>query len=290
MKLINIGEKGYLVDVNEFNKVTTVDECDNLLERELEVRTRDNIVVGEDCYKELVEKKRASLTKKVEDKQQIINKLKVELATARRAMSEVEEIRAKVAELEGVINHLNVKHGEELQQIEETHTIHVSELQEHYESALELKDKELAEYKSNDNELITSLKAEVERLRKVESAFEVQIQNITKAHEERAINFDKVKSGYKDKIHGLNEQLKIVVERKDKLEEQVRDQLAHIKDQDERIRSMSSQIQQYKVAKEKSDFVIQKSAEYYDDYTEFLETIGKEFIQEFETESTSDEE
>lgn len=290
MKLINIGEKGYLVDVNEFNKVTTVEECDKLLERELEVRTRDNIVVGEECYKELVEKKRASLTKKVEDKQQIINKLKVELATARRAMLEVEEIRAKVAELEGVINHLNAKHGEELQQIEETHTIHVSELQEHYGSALELKDKELAEYKSNDNELITSLKAEVERLRKVESAFEVQIQNITKAHEERAINFDKVKSGYKEKIHGLNEQLKIVVERKDKLEEQVRDQLAHIKDQDERIRSMSSQIQQYKVAKEKSDFVIQKSAEYYDDYTEFLETIGKEFVQEFDDESTSDEE
>ena len=97
-----------------------------------------------------------------------------------------------------------------------------------------------------------------------------------------------MKSGYKDKIHGLNEQLKIVVERKDKLEEQTRDQLAHIKDQDERIRSMSSQIQQYKVAKEKSDFVIQKSAEYYDDYTEFLETIGKEFVQEFETESAED--
>ena len=35
MKLINIGEKGYLVDVNEFNKVATIDECDKLLEREL---------------------------------------------------------------------------------------------------------------------------------------------------------------------------------------------------------------------------------------------------------------
>ena len=284
MKLINIGEKGYLVDIDKFNKIQTEDDCLKLLEEPLVTRTHDNLVVDEGSYRILVQRKRESLIKKTSDKQKEINQLRVELATARRALKDASEIGEQIDKMDGQIRLLQAKHEDEIKTLKDAHQQEIAEVEHRFEAIIEQKDKELDEREVGNNELIESLKEENERLRKVEAAYGVQITHITKAHEERACNFDRAKQRYKDKIHSLGQQLETITKHKKELENKIEENQALIEKLRQKLDTQDEQIQQFKVNKEKSDFVIHKASEYYDDFTEFLEITGNEFNKEFDEE------
>ena len=92
MKLIKVGETGYLVSPTHISSITSIEECEKLLQAEPVKRTVDNIVVSYDTYKELVDKKKQSIIEKKENQQRTINKLRVDLATKERELKDAREL------------------------------------------------------------------------------------------------------------------------------------------------------------------------------------------------------
>ena len=301
MKLIKVGETGYLVSPTHISSITSIEECEKLLQAEPVKRTVDNIVVSYDTYKELVDKKKQSIIEKKENQQRTINKLRVDLATKERELKDARELfDTKSLKALDVIKDLRIQialrdekekqqvseYENQLKELKEAHKNEILALSDEHKSELEIKNQELsAKNEEVDNEiqsLRSALVDEKERRFTIEKAFEAQIKTLTQIHEQRTTNLSNKVKVEKEKVHKLGSQIEKVAEQKEKLEEETKAKQETIRALTEEIRTLRTAIRKNEVGLSQLSYVVTQARKHYDGFDEFIKVAAEEFNKEFE--------
>lgn len=308
MKLIKVGETGYLVSPTHISSITSIEECDKLLQAEPIKRTADNIVVSYDTYKELVDKKKQSIIEKKENQQRTINKLRVDLATKERELKDARELfDTKSIKALDVIKDLRIQialrdekdkqqvseYENTIKELKEAHKNELLALSEEHKNALEIKNQELsAKNEEIDNEiqsLRSALVDEKERRFTIEKAFEAQIKTLTQIHEQRTTNLSNKVKVEKEKVHKLGSQIEKVAEQKEKLEEEVSAKQETIRALTEEIRTLRTAIRKNEVGLSQLSYVVTQARKHYDGFDEFIKVAAEEFNKEFEEDEVTED-
>lgn len=308
MKLIKVGETGYLVSPTHISSITSIEECDKLLQAEPIKRTADNIVVSYDTYKELVDKKKQSIIEKKENQQRTINKLRVDLATKERELKDARELfDTKSLKALDVIKDLRIQialrdekdkqqvseYENTIKELKEAHKNELLALSDEHKSALEIKNQELsAKNEEIDNEiqsLRSALVDEKERRFTIEKAFEAQIKTLTQIHEQRTTNLSNKVKVEKEKVHKLGSQIEKVAEQKEKLEEEVSAKQETIRALTEEIRTLRTAIRKNEVGLSQLSYVVTQARKHYDGFDEFIKVAAEEFNKEFEEDEVTED-
>ena len=308
MKLIKVGETGYLVSPTHISSITSIEECDKLLQAEPIKRTADNIVVSYDTYKELVDKKKQSIIEKKENQQRTINKLRVDLATKERELKDARELfDTKSLKALDVIKDLRIQialrdekdkqkvseYENTIKELKEAHKNELLALSDEHKSALEIKNQELsAKNEEIDNEiqsLRSALVDEKERRFTIEKAFEAQIKTLTQIHEQRTTNLSNKVKVEKEKVHKLGSQIEKVAEQKEKLEEEVSAKQETIRALTEEIRTLRTAIRKNEVGLYQLSYVVTQARKHYDGFDEFIKVAAEEFNKEFEEDEVTED-
>lgn len=308
MKLIKVGETGYLVSPTHISSITSIEECDKLLQAEPIKRTADNIVVSYDTYKELVDKKKQSIIEKKENQQRTINKLRVDLTTKERELKDARELfDTKSLKALDVIKDLRIQialrdekdkqkvseYENTIKELKEAHKNELLALSDEHKSALEIKNQELsAKNEEIDNEiqsLRSALVDEKERRFTIEKAFEAQIKTLTQIHEQRTTNLSNKVKVEKEKVHKLGSQIEKVAEQKEKLEEEVSAKQETIRALTEEIRTLRTAIRKNEVGLSQLSYVVTQARKHYDGFDEFIKVAAEEFNKEFEEDEVTED-
>ena len=303
MKLIKVGETGYLVSPTHISSITSIEECDKLLQAEPIKRTADNIVVSYDTYKELVDKKKQSIIEKKENQQRTINKLRVDLATKERELKDARELfDTKSIKALDVIKDLRIQialrdekdkqqvseYENTIKELKEAHKNELLALSEEHKIALEIKNQELsAKNEEVDNEiqsLRSALVDEKERRFTIEKAFEAQIKTLTQIHEQRTTNLSNKVKVEKEKVHKLGSQIEKVAEQKEKLEEEVSAKQETIRALTEEIRTLRTAIKKNEVGLSQLSYVVTQARKHYDGFDEFIKAAADAFNKDLDDE------
>lgn len=303
MKLIKVGETGYLVSPKHISSITSIEECDKLLQAEPIKRTADNIVVSYDTYKELVDKKKQSIIEKKENQQRTINKLRVDLATKERELKDAHELfDTKSLKALDVIKDLRIQialrdekekqqvseYENQLKELKDAHKNELLALSDEHKNALEIKNQELsAKNEEVDNEiqsLRSALVDEKERRFTIEKAFEAQIKTLTQIHEQRTTNLSNKVKVEKEKVHKLGSQIEKVAEQKEKLEEEVSAKQETIRALTEEIRILRTAIKKNEVGLSQLSYVVTQARKHYDGFDEFIKVAADAFNKDLDDE------
>lgn len=308
MKLIKVGEMGYLVSPSYISSITSIEECDKLLQAEPIKRTADNIVVSYETFKELVDKKKQSIIEKKENQQRTINKLRVDLATKERelkdardlfdtksikALDVIKDLRIQIALRDEKEKQQVSEYENQLKELKEAHKNELLALSDEHKSALEIKNQELsAKNEEIDNEiqsLRSTLVDEKERRFTIEKAFEAQIKTLTQIHEQRTTNLSNKVKVEKEKVHKLGSQIEKVAEQKEKLEEEVSAKQETIRALTEEIRTLRTAIRKNEVGLSQLSYVVTQARKHYDGFDEFIKVAAEEFNKEFEEDEVTED-
>lgn len=308
MKLIKVGETGYLVSPSYISSITSIEECDKLLQAEPIKRTADNIVVSYDTYKELVDKKKQSIIEKKENQQRTINKLRVDLATKERelkdardlfdiksikALDVIKDLRIQIALRDEKDKQQVSEYENTIKELKEAHKNELLALSEEHKNALEIKNQELsAKNEEVDNEiqsLRSALVDEKERRFTIEKAFEAQIKTLTQIHEQRTTNLSNKVKVEKEKVHKLGSQIEKVAEQKEKLEEEVSAKQETIRALTEEIRTLRTAIKKNEVGLSQLSYVVTQARKHYDGFDEFIKAAADAFNKDLDDDITVEE-
>lgn len=303
MKLIKVGETGYLVSPSYISSITTIEECDKLLQAEPIKRTADNIVVSYETFKELVDKKKQSIIEKKENQQRTINKLRVDLATKERELKDARDLfDTKSIKALDVIKDLRIhialrdekdkqkvsEYENTIKELKEAHKNELLALSDEHKNALEIKNQELsAKNEEVDNEiqsLRSALVDEKERRFTIEKAFEAQIKTLTQIHEQRTTNLSNKVKVEKEKVHKLGSQIEKVAEQKEKLEEEVSAKQETIRALTEEIRTLRTAIKKNEVGLSQLSYVVTQARKHYDGFDEFIKAAADAFNKDLDDE------
>ena len=303
MKLIKVGETGYLVSPSHISSITSIEECEKLLQAEPIKRTADNIVVSYDTYKELVDKKKQSIIEKKENQQRTINKLRVDLATKERelkdardlfdtksikALDVIKDLRIQIALRDEKDKQKVSEYENTIKELKEAHKNELLALSDEHKNALEIKNQELsAKNEEVDNEiqsLRSALVDEKERRFTIEKAFEAQIKTLTQIHEQRTTNLSNKVKVEKEKVHKLGSQIEKVAEQKEKLEEEVSAKQETIRALTEEIRTLRTAIKKNEVGLSQLSYVVTQARKHYDGFDEFIKAAADAFNKDLDDE------
>lgn len=303
MKLIKVGETGYLVSPSYISSITSVEECDKLLQAEPIKRTADNIVVSYNTYKELVDKKKQSIIEKKENQQRTINKLRVDLATKERELKDAHELfDTKSLKALDVIKDLRIQialrdekdkqqvseYENTIKELKDAHKNEILALSDEHKTALEIKNQELSSKNEEVDNEIQSLRSalvdEKERRFTIEKAFEAQIKTLTQIHEQRTTNLSNKVKVEKEKVHKLGSQIEKVAEQKEKLEEEISAKQETIRALTDEIRTLRTAIKKNEIGLSQLSYVVTQARKHYDGFDEFIKTAADAFNKDLDDE------